>query len=110
MDTELKYQEIVERVLTEYAHIPYTYGNIQTLTVFDRVQQHYLLVNIGWDNRRIHGVLVHIDIIEGKCWIQRDGTEEGIAYDLEAAGIPKEHIVLAFHPPEVRPQTGYAPA
>ncbi|MHC5722687.1 MAG: element excision factor XisI family protein [Nostoc sp.] len=44
--------------------------------------------------RRIHGCLVHIDLIDGKIWIQRDGTEEGIAADLERAGIPKEHIVL----------------
>jgi hypothetical protein len=43
-----------------------------------------------------------------KCWIQRDGTESGIAHDLEAAGIPKDRIVLAFRPPAVRPHTGYA--
>lgn len=41
-------------------------------------------------------------------WIQRDGTEDGIALDLENAGIPKDHIVLGFKPPEVRPMTGYA--
>jgi hypothetical protein len=49
-------------------------------------------------------------LIDGKCWIQRDGTETGIAHDLEAAGIPKDRIVLGFRPPEVRPLTGYAVA
>ncbi len=48
--------------------------------------------------------------VYGKIWIQRDGTEEGIAADLERAGIPKEHIVLGFRPPELRPYTGYAVA
>jgi hypothetical protein len=42
--------------------------------------------------------------------LERDGTESGIAYELEAAGIPKDRIVLAFRAPEMRPQTGYAVA
>jgi hypothetical protein len=53
---------------------------------------------------------VHIDIIGGKLWIQRDGTEKGIAADLERAGVLKEHIVLGFRSPEVRPHTDYAVA
>ena len=53
---------------------------------------------------------LHVDIINGKVWIQRDGTEEGIALELVAAGIPKEHIVLAFHHPSRRPDTEYAVA
>jgi XisI protein len=66
-------------------------------------------VNVGWENgRRIHGTLVHIDIINSKVWIQRDGTEDGIAGDLEQAGILKNQIVLAFRPQEVRQHTGYA--
>ena len=67
-------------------------------------------MSVGWDGRRVHGCLIHIDLIDGKCWIQRDGTESGIALELEAAGIPKDHIVLAFRPPEVRQHTGYAVA
>ena len=51
---------------------------------------------------------MHDDLIGDKCWIQRDGTEDSIAYDLEAAGIPKSQIVLAFHAPDVRQYTGYA--
>jgi len=102
MDSVTQYRAIIEKVLTEYAQLRYAYGDIQTQTVFDREGDHYLLVNVGWDQRRIHGVLVHIDIIDGKCWIQRDGTEDGIATDLVAAGIPKSDIVLAFRPPDVR--------
>ena len=65
---------------------------------------------VGWDKYRVHGCLVHVDLIDGKFWIQRDGTEHGIARDLEAAGVPKDHIVLAFRAPEIRPYTGYAVA
>ncbi|WP_338124970.1 element excision factor XisI family protein [Fischerella thermalis] len=42
--------------------------------------------------------MLHIDIIDHKLWIQNNGTEEGVAVDLVAAGIPKEHIVLDFEP------------
>ena len=98
------------RALTEYARVPYAYGQIQSQTVFDRANDHYLLMNVGWDDGRVHGCLVHIDLIDGKCWVQRDGTEEGIALALEDAGVPKSDIVLAWKPPEIRPHTGYAVA
>ena len=102
---------IVEHILNEYARLyPYSYGDIQRQTVFDRNGDHYLLLSLGWDERRVHGCLVHIDLIDGKFWIQRDGTEEGIALDLEAAGIPKARIVLAFRRPESRHITDYAVA
>ncbi len=66
-------------------------------------------MNVGWNNgRRVHGCIIHVDIIEGKIWIQRDGTESGTALDLEEAGVPKGDIVLGFREPELRPYTGYA--
>jgi hypothetical protein len=111
VDTSLdSYRTIIEQVLTEYSKYPYAYGQIERQLVFDRIRDHYLLMSVGWDNQRVHGSLVHIDLIDGKCWIQRDGTESGIALELEAAGIPKNRIVLAFKPPERRPLTGYAVA
>ncbi|MBN1427300.1 MAG: XisI protein, partial [Anaerolineae bacterium] len=49
-------------------------------------------------------------IIQDKIWIQRDGTETGIANDLLAKGIPKDHIVIGYHDPEVRQHTDFAAA
>ncbi|MFM6201853.1 MAG: element excision factor XisI family protein, partial [Dolichospermum sp.] len=43
-----------------------------------------------------------------KIWIQYDDTEEGIANDLIAAGVPKEDIVLGFRHPRIRPFTNFA--
>lgn len=54
----------------------------------------------------VHSCLVHFDIIDGKVWVQRDDTEDGVTEELVAAGIPKEQIVLGFHPVDVRPYTG----
>ncbi|MFM7904363.1 MAG: element excision factor XisI family protein, partial [Microcystis sp.] len=50
------------------------------------------------------------DIIDQKIWIQHDGTEDGIADELVAAGIPQNQIILAFKSPEIRPYTGFAVA
>src|SRR3954447_10010871 len=82
VDTELDtYRAIIEQVLTEYSKYPYAYGEIERQLVFDRSRDHYLLMSVGWDKQRVHGCLVHIDLIDGKCWIQRDGTESGITCD-----------------------------
>ena len=51
-----------------------------------------------------------LNIIEGKLWVQRDGTEHGIANDLINAGVPKTQIVLGFRSPESRKHTGLAVA
>jgi len=111
MDSLDSTREAIERILAEYTRIPYAFGEIQTEAVFDRQHDRYLLVNVGWDSgKRVHGSLVHVDIIAGKVWIQRDGTEHGIAKELVAAGIPKDHIVLGFRPADVRRHTEYAVA
>lgn len=111
METLEGYRAIIERILNQYTQIPYAYGDIHTEAVFDRVNDRYLLVNVGWDRgRRVHGSLVHIDIIAGKVWVQRDGTEQGIANELVNAGIPRDRIVLGFRPAGVRPFTEFAVA
>jgi len=113
MDTNRleQWRTIVERVLSEYAAIPYSYSEVKKETVFDRTQDRYLILVLGWEGHRYeHGCTVHVEIIGDQVWIQRDGTEDGIALELENAGIPKEHIVLGFKPPEVRPLTEYGVA
>lgn len=104
-------RQVIEQVLTEYAAIPYALEKqIERKVIFDRQRDSYLLLIIGrgQDSRRVHGCIIHIDIIGGKLWIQRDGTESGVAADLEAAGIAKEQIVLGFREPELRLLSGYA--
>ena len=111
MDTLDTYRQIIQNVLAEYVRLQYAYGEIQNETIFDREADRYLVMSLGWQKvRRIHGCLIHIDIINGKVWIQRDGTEHGIANELVAAGIPKNHIVLGFYSPDVRQYTEYAVA
>ncbi|OQX26271.1 MAG: XisI protein [Desulfobacteraceae bacterium IS3] len=102
------YRNIICQKLSDYAKIPYAYGEIKIQTVFEKETDCYLILTVGWQaDRRIHGCLVHIDIIGDKLWIQRDGTEYGIAEELADAGIPRENIVLGFHPSDIRKYTDY---
>jgi len=111
MDTLDNYRQLIRTILTEHAKVPYAYGDIQIEPVFDREADRYLLMIHGRENdRRVHGCLVHVDIINGKIWIQRDGTERGVANELVEAGVPRDHIVLGFRSPAVRKHTEFAVA
>lgn len=52
--------------------------------------------------------MLHVDVRDGKVWIQHDGIEEGITDELLGAGIPAESIVLAFQHPHKRRHSGFA--
>lgn len=79
--------------------------------IFDESNDHYELIYAGWNGPyRIHGSVLHLDIRQGKVWIQHDGTADGIAEELVRAGIPRDRIGLAFKPPEIRPHTDFAVA
>jgi hypothetical protein len=111
MDKLTNYRQIIEKVLTEYAAIPYHYGDLKAELIISKDENHYLVITSGWENdTRVHACIIHIDIIDHKIWIQSDSTEDGIALDLLAADIPKEDIVLGFHEPDVRQYTGFAVA
>lgn len=111
MDRLTQYRQLIRRILTEHTRVPFAYGEILIEPVFDDEHGRYLLMLVGRDkDRRVHGCLVHVDIIDEKFWIQRDGTEAGIGNDLVAAGVPKENIVLAFRSPELRKLSGFAVA
>jgi hypothetical protein len=111
MDTLNAFREAVRDVLSRYLDIRYAFGEIRNEAVFDEKNDRYLVVSVGWDPpRRVHSCLLHVDIQGDKVWIQEDNTEDGIARELEEAGIPKKNIVLGFREPEVRPYTEYAAA
>ncbi|NJN90828.1 MAG: XisI protein [Leptolyngbyaceae cyanobacterium SL_5_14] len=68
-------------------------------------------MNVGWDgDRRVHGCVLHLDIKDGKIWIQHNTTELQIAQELAALGIPKQDIVLGFQAPYLRQFTEFGVA
>ena len=75
MDKRERYRLIVSRLIEEYASYKPSHGQIETEAIVDRAKDHYEVMHVGWDgSRRVHGSVVHIDIIDGKVWIQYDGT------------------------------------
>ncbi len=106
------WRQTIKRILSELAAIPFPeVVNLSCRTVFDENSDNYLVIIEGWKGvQRLHGVLVHLAIRDDKIWIQLDGTEQGVAADLLAAGIPREKIVLGFKSPQSRPHTGFAVA
>lgn len=106
-----RYPDLIKKVICQYAALDRAMGDVQSETVFNDDTGHYELILLGWEGwRRVHASLIHIDIRGNKIWIQHDGTEDGVANELVAAGVPKNDIVLAFHPPSERKHTEFAVA
>lgn len=115
MDKLDHYRSIIETALRSLVNLTENaftkVPNLRDKTVLDRQTDSYLIVREGWDGpRHIDRIVVHLEILNDKVWIQEDWTELGIATELEAAGIPKSDIVLGFQPPDIRSLTEYAAA
>ena len=109
MDTLERYRNLAKEVISEYAQFKPSVGQVEVEVVFDEKHDHYELLHNGWSGPyRVHGSVIHIDLRGGKFWIQHDGTERGVALDLVDRGVPREDIVLAFKPPEMRAVTDFA--
>ncbi len=77
----------------------------------DTVRDHYQWLNLGWHGfEYVYHCFMHIDIKDGKIWIQRNCTEENPAEELVAMGVPRDDIVLGLQPPFKRPYTDYGVA
>ncbi|MCA6523499.1 MAG: XisI protein [Pseudanabaena sp.] len=97
MDTIKSYQAVIKQVISEYAKLRPSHGNIHLEPIFDDVNSRYALMQFGWDReRRVRGNLIYVSIKDGKVLIEYDGIEGGITQDLIQRGIPEQDIVLAF--------------
>ena len=104
-----RYRQCIQEVIQRHGSRQPAYGEVELQLIFDTERDHYQLVHVGWrKNRRKYGCLIHMDIKEGKIWIQHDGTETGIANELVELGVSKEDIILAYQPPYKRSYTDFA--
>jgi hypothetical protein len=104
-----KYRECIEKLLTQYAARDSGEDGVEAQKIFDTEHDHYQLSYVGWHNqRRIYGPVMHLDIKNGKIWIQWNGTEDDIAAELMEMGVEKQDIVLGFHSPGMRQFTDFA--
>lgn len=89
-----QYRIIIRELIKEYAQYKPSIGDIRVETIFDEATDHYALIHTGWTGiYRVDGSVIHIDIQDGKVWLEHDGTNADIADQLVEAGIPRERIV-----------------
>jgi len=106
-----QYRSILKKIILEYASYKPSHGRIDTEAIIDPQNDHYEVTHVGWDGlRRVHGSVIHLDIIGDKIWIQHDGTSRPVAEELLAAGVSKDSIVLGFIPDDEREYTDFAVA
>lgn len=111
MDKLENYRKLVQELLTRYAEEDVAGEGVEVQLSLDTVRDHYQWLNVGWHGLDyVYDCYVHIDIKDGKVWIQRNGTEEMPAVELVKMGIPKEDVVLGLQPPSNRPYTDYGVA
>ncbi|RUS97419.1 hypothetical protein DSM106972_085220 [Dulcicalothrix desertica PCC 7102] len=109
MDKVEKYRQLIKQILSEHAYVSIDADTVKPQLIFDLENDHYQLSFVGWEgDKRVFGPIMHFDIIQGKIWIQYNGTEELIAERLVELGVPPSDIVIGFYSPFKRQFTPYA--
>lgn len=91
------YRALIQQTLERYAQMDAEPESSQMLVVCDQASDNYLFLDVGWDaSGRVHYVIAHLRLKDGKVLIEKDGIEHGIAQDLQEAGILAEDIVTAW--------------
>jgi hypothetical protein len=111
MDRLSQYRSIVQQVLNDYYQLYSQSDNLgyEAMLLCDRDRDQYLLMRLGWEgDRRVNRTMIHVRLRDEKVWVEEDWTEQGVATDLLALGVPRDAIVLGFHPPHLREHTEFA--
>ena len=105
------YQNCVRELVKRHSESEVTESAIQSQVLIDTENDHYQVLDIGWEGmKRVYHCFIHLDIQDGKIWIQRNMTEADLAQELLEMGVPKDDIIIGLHPPYKRPHTGYGVA
>jgi hypothetical protein len=105
------YRKYVQELMYRYTEHEFSCGDVKVELVMDTARDHYQWLEVGWkDTKRIYNCYIHIDIIDGKIWLQQNETEADPAADLVGMGVSREDIILGLHAPYKRPYTDYGVA
>ena len=105
------YRELIKRAICSLSDCLRSSqsGEFETLFLCDLDTGQFQLMNIGWQGKkRICSITLLARLKNDKVWIEEDWTQDGLANRLIALGVPREDIVLAFHPPHLQPLTDFA--
>lgn len=105
-----RYRQVMMQFLLEQSGEGGLEG-IESQPIFDQQRDRYLILSQGWRGQeRVYWVVMHLELRDGKVWIQRNQTEVDIEAELLALGIPQTEIVLGIIPPEYRALAGFVEA
>ena len=111
MDKLAQYRQYVQKLINHYAEDDVSDDEVEVQLILDTERDHYQWMNVGWQElSRIYRTIIHIDIKDGKIWLQQNLTDQNPAEELVAMGVPREDIVLGLQPPYKRPYTDYGVA
>lgn len=99
MDRIEKYRQILQQIVKRHAQFQPANGNIQTHAVCDIVNDDYMVVDSGWNEkgRRIYDVVLHFRLQDDIVYVERDNTDAEVTRELLAAGIERENVTLAYN-------------
>ncbi len=112
MDTLNLHRKIVLNALTDYVNQRQNnvQEGIETLLIVDEHKHHYEVKTYGWrGDKHLYFTIFHFEVKpNGKIWVHANNSDYDIIEDIEAQGVPKSEIVLAFQAPSYRQFTEYA--
>lgn len=96
-----------KNLLAELVHEWGNFGStlepkIDTVIIADHVSGNYILMSVGWrHHKRIHFIVFHARLHDGKIWIEKDNIDPSITEELLQRGVPREDVVFGWNlPPE----------
>ncbi len=112
MDKLVNYRNWIKELLTNYAdHHSNKKKDVEEELIFDENRDHYQIMAVGWENRRrVYFSIFHLNIKDGKIWLQENSADYNIVDDLLERGVPPSDIVIGFLPAHVRATTEFAVA
>lgn len=109
-----RYRQLIQKTLLDYETMinrSRWQADLETHALFDETRERYMVFETGWwGPKRVSSTTVYVRLYNGKIYIEEDWTQDGITADLLRYGVPREDIVLAFHPPKMRQYTDFAVA
>jgi XisI protein len=98
-----RYRQLIIQLLMRHLSAPVN-GEVTTMPIVDQERDHYQLLDIGWDEvgKRVFQPIMHIDLLDGKIWIQENAMDVDIAKVLVAEGVEPLDIVLGLHSRSLR--------
>ena len=111
METLKALRESICFVFSEWEKLPRIPSDWKIVGVLDELHDRYTLQQVSSSQDRYDTrLLAYLEIRDGKIWILTDNTEEGVASELVAQGVPKDRIVLGFYSPTLREAGEFAVA